>query len=290
MKTLVLTEQEAIDLKEFYILEMARAKRQLLHYQQVLEKLEDVDIKVPEKKLKTAKPATDGPKKGRGRPKKVVSDVVAVEPVEKKTPAKKKAVKAAKPAPADADNTPKRRGRPKKEVIPAVEVAKEKPVKKAKEKEAKASLPKPRAAKPKKAVKPETAAPEAVVSEMIAPKPPKKTAPKPKKAKKTAKKKRAPKKPAALKAKDSGISWTNFIFETLKEKGNGLSVIDFLDLAVQKYNIPTEKIANARTNVAACLSNLANKSKRLSVATGESKLKVYSLPETTEPANEPVTE
>jgi len=291
MKTLVLTDQEAIDLKEFYILEMARAKRQLLHYQQVLEKLEFVNINVPEKELKGEKSTdTKPPKKGRGRPRKAVSEPVVTELAEKKPRAKRNTAKADKPTPEIIDNTPKKRGRPPKAITPPVDIPEAKPKRQAKEKKAKVAAPKAKADKPKKAPKPANVTPEETVSEIKALKPAKKTAPKPKKVKKAPKKKRVAKKTGTPKTKESGISWTNFIFETLKEKGNGLSVKDFLELAVMKYNLPKEKIANARTNVAACLSNLANKSKRLAVATGENKLKVYSLPEINAPAAEPQTE
>ncbi|MDO9512008.1 MAG: hypothetical protein Q7J34_09630 [Bacteroidales bacterium] len=110
MKQINLTENEANELKEFYILKLEKTKRRLAHFQSILAKFEETESPIKSK---------------RGRPKKITSvEEIPETPKPKKSVKKiaKKTEKVIAISEAEVIAEPKKRGRPKK-VYTAEEIA-----------------------------------------------------------------------------------------------------------------------------------------------------------------------
>jgi len=254
MKTLILSDQEASELQEFYMRELARAQRRLSHCQQILSKFES-PVEITEIKPKQVT-ATNEPiagevyteKKKRGRPRKdqqTAGQAIA--------------------APEAALAAPKKIGRPRKEK-PVLEKG-ETP-----EAEVSKNIPQP--------FETESLAqemPTEVVEENIEIQ----TSKKLKKAGKKADKVETKSSKKTIKQSEElgiKIPWTSFIMDTLKNATHPLTAKEIANIAIKQYEIPDKKTNYVRNTIAACLSGLATRSKKIDAIATEAKVKAYLLP------------
>lgn len=101
--TLTLSEQELNDLKEFYTMQLARARREVAHYESILYKLEQGEK--PAEKVIGGEPPIASVKTKRGRPRKAITEAAAAIP---------------EPQPIPEAQFKGKRGRPRKDKIEAL--------------------------------------------------------------------------------------------------------------------------------------------------------------------------
>lgn len=275
MKTtsITLTEQELNDLREFYTMQLARAKREVAHYESILSKLEKKE-NVAEKISLAESAAAVEPAKKRGRPRKAVA---VSEPAV--TPA---------PETETVEEKPKgKKGRPRK----AVEVLTETPVEE-----------KPKGKRGRKA-KATTEAPVAEEAEVPATEKPKGKRGRPAKAEdqpkvKAKKAKAKPKKSKAKKSNTRGrksviptveIPYTDFIKETLADAPEALEAKDLIARMKEKYELEDKaKLKKAEMSLRSCLSGLLRNNKIASFKSASGNMKYYLVKPELE--QEPVSE
>ncbi len=275
MKSIILTDQEAHELQEFYFQELEKTQRKLNHLQGILGKLEIEEVsekpqkpaKVPSQKALETVVETETlltevaePKK-RGRKKKVVDIAEVSEPKRRGRPKLEKPVDENPSEPKkrgrkkierpvdEVPSEPKKRGRKKKEILPETDGI-DQPAKKR--------------GRPKRILLDENGN---VISKGKA-KPKKRGRKKIRKSKKS-----SGKSPARA-------NWTQFVLDTMIEFSKPFSSRELLMLAVERLGIPDDMFDKSRMSIAACLSNLASKRGKVKIySVPDSKTQVYALPQ-----------
>lgn len=272
MKTtsITLNEQELNELKEFYTMQLARAKREIAHYESILSKLEKKES-ISEKVVKTEPtPAVEKTQK-RGRPRQKMAASESVP----------------SPAPETFEEKPKgKKGRPRK----AVEALTETPAEE-----------KPKGKRGRKA-KATPEAPVAEVAEAPATEKPKGKRGRPAKTEdQTKAKAKAKAKPQKSKAKKSNtrgrksvipsveIPYTDFIKETLTDAPEALEAKDLIARMKEKYGLEDKaKLKKAEMSLRSCLSGLLRNHKISSFKSASGNMKYYLVKPELE--QEPVSE
>jgi len=241
--TLTLTEQELNDLREFYTMQLARAKREVAHYENILSKLEKGQKSV-EQTAETEVPSAPVKVKGKkGRPRKEAP--IAEKPVA--TPVAETLVSE-----AVEEVKPKgRKGRPRKvkqapELLSPEEMPMAKKAKKIKEEPvAEGSEPateKPKARKGRAAKATEKKAPKA----------------KAKKAKAARTNSRGRKKVTS----ELDIPYTDFILATLSKATMALGAKDLIAIMKEEYKLEDKVLLKkAEASLRSSLSGLKKKGK-----------------------------
>lgn len=293
MKSIILTDQEARDLQEFYYQELEKTRRKLGHLTGVLQKLGDDEyLEMPTmaetkgKSTRSAKSKSRVAKKGtllkgdpifnetgeligytprkRGRPRKERTPEEELIEVEKKKRREESRLEALRLG------IVRKRGRPRKVVVEGEE-------------------PAPKVRAPKKPILDENGNPIEQASRKRG-RPRKEADEKAeKKAKRGRPKKRGRKKvrkPAARKSSKKGLksvkraNWTEFVLDSMAEFEKPFSSKELLNLAIERLEIPAEMHDKSRMSIAACLSNLASKRGKVKIfSMPDSKTQVYGLPE-----------
>jgi hypothetical protein len=293
MKSIILTDQEARDLQEFYYQELEKTRKKLGHLTGVLQKLGvDEYLEMPAiagakgKKARLAESKGGVGKKGtelkgepmyneageiigyaprkRGRPRKERT------PEEEIIEAEKKQRREESRLEAERLGIVRKRGRPRKMVVEGEE-------------------PAPKVRAPKKVALDENGNPIEQPSRKRG-RPRKEADEKAeKKAKRGRPKKRGRKKvrkPVVRKTGKKGLksvkraNWTEFVLDSMSEFEKPFSSKELLNLAIERLEIPSEMHEKSRMSIAACLSNLASKRGKVKIfSMPDSKTQVYGLPE-----------
>lgn len=234
MKNNQFSKDELAQMRSYYQNEYNQLQQKMKHVVEVLKKLEPiaysdenagVDIKIPVKKVENSKG-----KRGPGRPKKVVAEVVPTKKEKVAAPLKVKKVAKATPKKVDAKKViAKKVVKPKEVATANVAAAKEPKPKKVGKKVVKKAAPKVKKVK-------------AVV----------KTKPKSKQPKKG----KFLKKPIKSGTGDSKVKWNDFIINTLLQEEKPFLLSNFTQKAISELNIPTEDSERAKMAIAGTLTKI----------------------------------
>ncbi len=267
--TLTLTEQELNDLREFYTMQLARAKREVAHYENILSKLEKGQKSV-EQTAETEVPSAPVKVKGkRGRPRKEAP--IAEKPVA--TPVAETPV-----AEAIEEAKPKgKKGRPRKmkqapELLSPEEMPMAKKARKAKETQQIHETPVDEGSEPA-AEKPKARRGHAAnTTEKIAPKA---------KAKKT-KATRTNSRGRKTVTSELDIPYTDFILATLSKATMALGAKDLIAIMKEEYKLEDKVLLKkADASLRSSLSGLKKKGK-ISFFKNDEGLDKYYLAQPTE--------
>lgn len=257
MKTLVLSDQEASELQEFYLRELARAQRKLTHCQQILNKLES-PVEIPVTK-----------------PRRVISDIEAIpsevstEKKKRGRPRKEEKAVAQTPKIENIPITPVKRGRPRK-VQPVMEKV-EAPLTEA-----------PKSSPQSTAKRNHTQ--ETYIESTIEKEETLRLAKEKKLSKKADELETKPGEKKIKQTNELGIKipWTKFIMETLRNASHPMTAKEIGNLAIKQFNISDKNVHYVRNLVAANLSGLATRTKKIEAVPTEGRIKAYSLPRVVE--------
>ncbi|MGC8865567.1 MAG: hypothetical protein ACP5O2_07580 [Bacteroidales bacterium] len=261
MKTtsITLTEQELNDLKEFYTMQLARAKREVAHYESILSKLEKKEPLAEKVTIEEPALVTE-PAKKRGRPRKVGT----VEP-------------EAKPTPEAVEEKPKEEKGKRSKVAGAQEIP---------------AIEKPKGKRGRKPKAP-AEAPVAELAETPAIEKPKGKRGRPAKAEgqptvKAKKTKAKPKaKSKAAKSNTRGrksviptveIPYTDFIKEVLADAPEAIEAKELITQMKEKYQLNDKAILKkAEMSLRSCLSGLLRNKKIASFKGTSGNMKYYLI-------------
>lgn len=262
--TLTLTEQELNDLREFYTMQLARARREAAHYENILNKLEKGQKPIEqaaEPEVTTAPVKVKG-KRGRPRkempaPEKPIVDTAAEAPSEPKTPVEEVKPKGKKGRPRKMKQAP--------ELLPPDEMPMAKKAKKTIDQPiAEGSEPATEQPKAKKG-----RAPKATEKKAPRSKAPKDKIKKPKASKTNAKGRKTL-------TSDLDIPYTEFILATLAKASMALRAKDLISIMKEEYKLEDKVLLKkAEASLRSSLSGLKKKGKVSFLESDEGVEKYY---------------
>lgn len=238
MKNNQFSKDELAQMRSYYQNEYNQLQLKIKHVVEVLKKLEpvafsgemaDVEIKMPNKKV-VAKAADRKGKRGPGRPKKVVAEVVPAKKEKVAAPIKvKKVVKPITKKAATKKVVTKKIIKSKEVPTANVAAVKEPKQKKAEKKVIKKVAPKVKKVKAVTKAKPKS---------------------------KPAKKGKFLKKPIKSGTGDSKVKWNDFIVNALLQEERPFLLSNFTQRAVSELNIPAEDFERAKMAIAGTLTRI----------------------------------